>query len=199
MEIKWFFVIIGLFLAFAIISAMYFIVNFALLQQQKYYEDSQKTAVQRFDNSTLVHDFLFKNITDLKKGLDPIIAIVPNATKAHQEQITHYNQTTEDFKRIQQVLQIKLLDHITLQQVNQTVNQIAQYLFNQTSSTDNGTIIVDNTTKPIPPAPTPIPAPTPSPVPAPIIIVNDTENNGTGVIVENITGKGKNSSDTLLR
>jgi hypothetical protein len=184
MEIKWFFVIIGLFLTFAILTGMYFITNFALLQQQKYYEDSQKTAIQRFDNSTLVHDFLFKNITDLKKGLDPILATIKNATEMKRQQQEHYNQTTEDFKRIQQVLQIKLLDHITLQQVNQTVNQIAQYLFNQTtSSTDNGTIIVvDNTTKPIPP--TPIPSP---------IVVND-----SGVIVENITGKN-NSSDTLLR
>jgi hypothetical protein len=112
----------------------------------------------------LVHDFLFKNITDLKKGLDPILATIKNATEMKRQQQEHYNQTTEDFKRIQQVLQIKLLDHITLQQVNQTVNQIAQYLFNQTtSSTDNGTIIVvDNTTKPIPP--TPIPSP---------IVVND--------------------------
>jgi hypothetical protein len=128
MDIKWFFVIIGIFLTFAILAGMYFVTNFALLQQQKYYQDSQKTAIQRFDNSTLVHDFLFRNITDLKKGLDPIIAIIPNATKSHEEQMTHYNQTTEDFKRIQQVLQIKLQDHVTLIQVNQTVNEIKSIL-----------------------------------------------------------------------
>lgn len=165
MEIKWFFVIIGLFLTFAILTGMYFITNFALLQQQKYYEDSKETAIQRFDNSTLVHDFLFKNITDLKKGLDPIIAIIPNATKSHQEQMTHYNQTAQDFKRIQQVLQIKLLDHITLHQVNQTVNQILGIL------TSNGSV------------PTPTPTPSPVPIPAPII------TNDSGIIVENITGK----------
>lgn len=180
MDVKWFFVIIGLFLTFAILTGMYFITNFALLQQQKYYNDVQKTAVQRFDNSTLVHDFLFRNITDLKKGLDPIIAIIPNATKSHQEQMTHYNQTAEDFKRIQQVLQIKLQDHITLIQVNKTVNQIAEFLFNQTTNTGNGSIVIDNATKPLP-DPTPVPAP---------IVINDTKNNETGgIIVENITGK----------
>jgi len=181
MDVKWFFVIIGIFLTFAILTGMYFITNFALLQQQKYYEDSKETAIQRFDNSTVVHNFLFKAINKTTRMLDPLLQQIPNATKSHEEQVTHYNQTAQDFKRIQQVLQIKLQDHITLHQVNQTVNQILGIL------TSNGSV------------PTPTPTPSPVPIPAPIIIVNDTKNNDTGVIVENITGKGKNSSDTLLR
>jgi hypothetical protein len=165
LDIKWFFVIIGIFLTFSILAGMYFITNFALLQQQKYYEDSQKGAIERFDNSTVIHDFLFKNITDLKKGLDPILATVKNATDMRIQQDIHYNQTAQDFKKIKQILEIKLQDHETLKQVNQTVNQILGILSN------NGSV----------------PIPTPLPVPAPI--VDNNTNTEEGIIVENITDK----------
>jgi hypothetical protein len=201
LDIKWFFVIIGIFLTFSILAGMYFITNFALLQQQKYYEDSQKGAIERFDNSTVIHDFLFKNITDLKKGLDPILATVKNATDMRIQQDIHYNQTAEDFKKIQQVLQIKLQDHITLGQVNQTVNQILGILTNNqtTTNTGNGSIIIENTTKPIPIPP--VPSPTPLPVPAPIVN-NDTnkkENDTGGIVIENITDIGNDKGLILLR
>lgn len=176
MDVKWFFVIVGIFLTFAILIGMYFIGTFIVLQQQQ----TQQESSQRFENSTMIHQFLFKNITDLKKGMDPILAIIPNATQAEIDRQIHYNQTAEDFKRIQQVLEIKLQDHITLIQVNNTVNQIADFLFNQTTNTGNGSVIViDNTTKPVPEP----------------IIVNDTDDNNNrdknetgGIIVENITG-----------
>jgi MFS superfamily sulfate permease-like transporter len=201
LDIKWFFVIIGIFLTFAILAGMYFISTFTLLQQQKYYEDSQKGAIERFDNSTVIHDFLFKNITDLKKGLDPILATVKNATDMRIQQDIHYNQTAEDFKKIQQVLQIKLQDHITLGQVNQTVNQILGILTNNqtTTNTGNGSIIIENTTKPIPIPP--VPSPTPLPVPAPIVN-NDTnkkENDTGGIVIENITDIGNDKGLILLR
>jgi len=176
MEIKWFFVIIGLFLTFAILTGMYFITNFALLQQQKYYEDSKETAIQRFDNSTVVHKFLFDNITELridwKNKLAPLLDQIPNATQSRIDQQLHYNQTTQDFQTIKQILKIKLQDHETLLHVNNTVNQIAAFLFNQTISNNNGSIIVDNTTKP---------------VPAPLNNTNKTQDGG--IIIENITGK----------
>lgn len=176
MDVKWFFVIVGIFLTFAILIGMYFIGTFIVLQQQQ----TQQESSQRFENSTMIHQFLFKNITDLKKGMDPILAIIPNATQAEIDRQIHYNQTAEDFKRIQQVLEIKLQDHITLIQINNTVNQIADFLFNQTTNTGNGSVIViDNTTKPVPEP----------------IIINDTDNNNNrdknetgGIIVENITG-----------
>jgi hypothetical protein len=201
LDIKWFFVIIGIFLTFAILAGMYFISTFTLLQQQKYYEDSQKGAIERFDNSTVIHDFLFKNITDLKKGLDPILATVKNATDMRIQQDIHYNQTAEDFKKIQQVLQIKLQDHITLGQMNQTVNQILGILTNNqtTTNTGNGSIIIENTTKPIPIPP--VPSPTPLPVPAPIVN-NDTnkkENDTGGIVIENITDIGNDKGLILLR
>jgi MFS superfamily sulfate permease-like transporter len=201
LDIKWFFVIIGIFLTFAILAGMYFISTFTLLQQQKYYEDSQKGAIERFDNSTVIHDFLFKNITDLKKGLDPILATVKNATDMRIQQDIHYNQTAQDFKKIQQVLQIKLQDHITLGQVNQTVNQILGILTNNqtTTNTGNGSIIIENTTKPIPIPP--VPSPTPLPVPAPIVN-NDTnkkENDTGGIVIENITDIGNDKGLILLR
>jgi MFS superfamily sulfate permease-like transporter len=201
LDIKWFFVIIGIFLTFAILAGMYFISTFTLLQQQKYYEDSQKGAIERFDNSTVIHDFLFKNITDLKKGLDPILATVKNATDMRIQQDIHYNQTAQDFKKIQQVLQIKLQDHITLGQMNQTVNQILGILTNNqtTTNTGNGSIIIENTTKPIPIPP--VPSPTPLPVPAPIVN-NDTnkkENDTGGIVIENITDIGNDKGLILLR
>jgi TolA-binding protein len=190
MDIKWFFVIIGIFLTFAILTGMYFVTNFALLQQQKYYEVNQFQSSDRFNKSQTNHDnqtnTITREISHLNGRLDPILDQVPNATQSKLDQELHYNQTTEDFAKIQQVLQIKLLDHITLIQVNKTVNQIADFLFNQTTNTGNGSIIIDNTTKPLP-------SPTPLPVPAPIIINNDTgkkDNNETGgIIIENITSK----------
>src|SRR6188768_233145 len=43
LEIKWFFVIVGIFLTFAILTGMYFIGTFISMQSQKYYDDSQKS------------------------------------------------------------------------------------------------------------------------------------------------------------
>jgi len=200
LEIKWFFVIVGIFLTFAILTGMYFIGTFISMQSQKYYDDSQKSATTRFDNSTTVHNFLYNAINKTTRMLDPLLEQIPNATKSHEEQITHYNQTTQDFKRIKQVLEIKLQDHITLHQVNNTVNQILGILSNnQTVVTppnpDNGSIIIDNTTKPLP-----VPTPLPSPVPAPITN-NDTdkkENDSGGIIVENITDVSEGGKDKAL-
>ncbi len=187
MEIKWFFVIIGIFLTFAILTGMFFITNFALLQQQKYYEDSQKGAIERFDNSTRIHDFLYKAINKTTSMLDPLLQQIPNATKSHEEQITHYNQTTQDFKSIKRILEIKLQDHITLAQVNQTVNQILGILSNDSSSGSVPT-----------PSPTPVPTPAPTPLPGPIIEDNSTKKNDTGVIVENITKIGNGDGKDLI-
>ena len=167
------------------------------MQSQKYYNDSQKGAIERFDNSTTVHNFLYNAINKTTRMLDPLLEQIPNATKSHEEQMTHYNQTAQDFKRIKQVLEIKLQDHITLSQVNNTVNQILGILGNNqtavtpTPNPDNGSIIIDNTTKPLPPTPAPIP--NPLPVPAPI-----TDNDSGGIIVENITDVSEGGKDKAL-
>lgn len=153
-----------------ILLGIYFIGSYITLQDTK----NQQSALQRFDNSSMVHKYLFDNITGLKKGLDPIIAIIPNATKADQERITHYNQTAEDFKTIKRILEIKLQDHQTLIGMNAMVNEIYNILLN------NGTTNTNTTDKPIP-------VPSPVPVPAPIVN-NKTEDSG-GIIIENITGK----------
>lgn len=127
----------------------------------------------RSDRSTMIHNYLFDNITSLKKTLDPILATVPNATQAEIERDLHYNQTTEDFKKIEQVLEIKLQDHVTLGVLNQSVFNILEIL-NHTSSTDNGTII---------PVPVPVNPSPPAPLPIPPVI-----NNGSVVPVKNLTG-----------
>jgi hypothetical protein len=81
------------------------------------------------------------------------------------------------------------------------VNQILGILTNNqtTTNTGNGSIIIENTTKPIPIPP--VPSPTPLPVPAPIVN-NDTnkkENDTGGIVIENITDIGNDKGLILLR
>ena len=176
MDVKWFFVIVGIFLTFAILLGMYFIGSYLSLQEQQ----SNKSAQNRFDNSSMIHQFLFDNITALKQKLDPILVLVPNATQAEIDRQIHYNQTATDFEKIKQVLEIKLQDHKTLGQVNQTVNEILGIL--QGNSTVNP--IIENVTPP-----NPIPAPGPLPAPS----------NVTDIVIENVTkDNGTASNDTIL-
>jgi hypothetical protein len=146
---------------------MYFIGTF-ISQQAQFNADRQLNNSQiNFNRSIFIHDSLFDNITSLKQKLDPILATVKNATQAEIERQIHYNQTTDDFAKIKQILSIKLLDHITLQQVNDTVNRIEAILQGQSPA------IVSNPVKP------------------------DICNNDTIVpIIENITGK-KNLTNSL--
>lgn len=160
-----------------ILLGIYFIGSYITLQNSK----DQQSALQRFDNSTIVHKYLFDNITGLKRGLDPIIAIIPNASQSRVDQLIHYNQTTQDFKTIKRILEIKLQDHDTLAIINATVNEINDMLKNHTSQASSNVTIITNGTDPIP-LPTPVPAPN-----------NNTDDGG--VIVENITGK----NSTILK
>lgn len=153
MEIKWFFVIFGIVFTAAILLGQLFIGTYI-----------NKLGDARFDNSTVVHKYLFDNITDVKKGLDPILAVIPNATQAEIERQIHYNQTTADFQRIEQVLEIKLQDHVTLGVLNQSVFKILEILNGTGSSTENETII---------------------PIPVPVVVVE--EENVTEPIINNVT------------
>ena len=145
----------------AIIIAIFLIGTFISTQIYQQFLTNQNQSNQRFDNSTVVHDYLFHNITDLKRSLDPIIAQIPNATESKIEQDRHYNQTTEDFKKIEQVLKIKLQDHITLNTLNQSVSKIWEFLNGTAAGKNNGSVIY---------------------VPTPVI------SNGSPVPVENLTG-----------
>lgn len=155
MDVKWFFVAVGIFLTFAILSGMYFIGTF-ISQQAQFNSDRQiNTSQINFNRSVFIHDSLYNNITSLKQKLDPILATVKNASQAEIDRQIHYNQTTEDFGKIKQVLEIKLIDHKTLNQVNQTVNEIKDILTSGSTTTpmvihceSNGTIIpvVENIT-----------------------------------------------------
>ena len=139
-----------------ILLGIYFIGSYVTLQYQK----NQESASQRFDNSTMVHKFLFDNITGLRADwngkLKPILDQVDNATEMRQKQDLHYNQTTQDFETIKQILEIKLQDHETLMDMNTTVNEIYNILTNHTTG---------------------------KPIPAP----NNNTGDG-GIIIENITG-----------
>ena len=150
-----------------ILLGIYFIGSYITLQDKK----NQESALQRFDNSTLVHKFLFDNITELrvdwKNKLAPLLDQIPNATQSRIDQQLHYNQTTQDFETIKRILEIKLQDHETLIGLNATVNEIYNILTNGTAAA-----------KPIP-------------VPAPI----DNNTGDGGIIIENITG----NNSTILR
>ncbi len=129
----------------SILIGIFFIGSFTSTQQYKQFEVNQLSQIERFNNSTTVHKYLFDNITQLKKGLDPILANIPNATEMKIRQDTHYNQTAEDFETIKRLLEIKIEDHNTLGQVNQTVNEILDILKGNEVGNNNGTI------QPVPP------------------------------------------------
>jgi len=170
MDVKWFFVVVGIFLTFAILSGMYFIGTYISTQSYQQAQQQVNKSESNFNRSLFIHENLFNNITDLKKGLDPILAVIPNATQAELDRQIHYNQTAEDFKRIQQVLEIKLQDHDTLIHMNSTIVKILGLLDN---GNNTGDVVIDNQTD----------------KPKPLVVVDDKKKNETGgVIIENITG-----------
>lgn len=149
MEVKWFFVLFGVLFTSTILLGQLFI-GIYLSEQEK---TSQNKAVERFDNSSIVHKFIYDNVTGLRAdwntGLQPLLEQIPNATQSRLDQQIHYNQTAEDFDRIKQVLDIKLQDHVTLGALNQSLVTMAEIL-NGTGSSTNGSLIyipipVDNT------------------------------------------------------
>lgn len=103
------------------------------------YQDAMNTTLNQFytqnNESKVIHDFVFDNITELKKDLDPITNEIKNATQMRVDQEKHYEQAIIHFNE--------------LNVINQTMNKILEIL-NGTSGT-NGTIIpvpipIDNTT-----------------------------------------------------
>ena len=145
----------------AILIGIYFIATFASTQSYEQFKATQAQADQRFERSQLVHGNQTENIVfefrHLNDRLDPILDQIPNATQSEIDRQIHYNQTAEDFKKIAQVLQIKLEDHATLGVMNQSINKILDVL-NKTEGT-NGTIIpvpipvTNGTVQPLPPLP----------------------------------------------
>jgi hypothetical protein len=150
MELKWFFVAIGMFLTFAILTGMYFISLYVAENTNQNTELELNKSSSNFNESLLIHDALYNNITDLKKGLDPIIAIIPNATQTELERQIHFNQTAADFDKIQNILEIKLEDHITVGQVNATVNEILVILKGENTTTASSSTVPCNNETSVP-------------------------------------------------
>lgn len=175
MDVKWFFAIIGIILAFAILSGVYFLTMYVTLKSEQNYENAMnqsKTQFEKqlnqttsnFNRSILIHDVLYNNITDITKGLKPILAVIPNATQSEEERKLHYNQTATDFETIKEIMEIKVQDHETLNYINKSLAVIAG-IENISSSTNTTVIDDDNSTTPI---------------------LSDCDDK---VIIENITGK----------
>lgn len=176
MEIKWFFVIFGILLTGAILLGQLFIGSHLSQQDRVHFQATQNNSDTKFNHSIIIHDFLFDNITDLKKDLDPILDQIPNATQSRLDQDRHYSQAILHFNE--------------LNVMNQTINKILEIL-NKTSST-NGTIIpvpvpvIINVTEPITDnnITKPINPPVPTPIPGPLI------NNTTKPIIDDRGGLG---------
>lgn len=146
----------------AILIGIYFIASYTSTQSYEQFKAARADADQRFEKSQIIHGNQTENVVGefrhLNDRLDPVLDQIPNATQARIEQEIHYNQTTEDFDKIAQVLEIKLQDHVTLGVVNQSVFKILEIL-NKTEGT-NGTII---------PVPVPINNGTVQPFPLPLV------------------------------
>ena len=189
MDVKWFFVIVGIILAFAILVGMFFIgsyislqsdqnadkqiavstdnYNKAMNQSKAQYEKQLNQSMSNFNNSVIIHDALYNNITDITKGLKPILAVIPNATQSELDRQIHYNQTSQDFETIKELMEIKLLDHETLDQINQTVNELAGKNVSSTATPPSNSSIISAC-------------------------------DDTSVIIENITGKEENNLTNKL-
>ena len=157
MEIKWFFVLFGVAFTVAILLGQLFIGTYLSEQDRAHFEANQNNNAERFGNSSLMHKFIYDNVTGLRTDwntdLQPLLEQIPNATQSRLDQEIHYNQTATDFEKIQQVLDLKLVDHETLEKVleikiedhetlgvlNQSLSTIAETL-NNTSGT-NGSFI----------------------------------------------------------
>ena len=149
MELKWFFVIWGFIFVALIAGAIYFIATSISTQSYVQYQAATSRSMENFNRSILIHDALFNNITDLKKGLDPILANIPNATELKIRQDRHYNQTDQDFETIKQILQLKLQDHELLISLNKSLALLAGKNFSGGDIGPNPVIINNGTPVPL--------------------------------------------------
>jgi hypothetical protein len=134
METKTFLILWGAVFTIAILSGMYFVGTFLSTQQFKQFEASQNESSERFTNSVLIHDFLFDNITDLKKSLDPILEQIPDAKQSKIDQDRHYNQSNELDKILRamgnntQIVEQNKQEHDVLLNINKSLEKIVNGL-----------------------------------------------------------------------
>lgn len=110
METKTFLIVLGAIITFVVLGGIWLISNSISEQSKVQYESAMNQSKTQYNEamdittskfnvqsnvSEIIHQYIFDNITDLKKGLDPIIAIIPNATQSHVDQQTHYNQSAD--------------------------------------------------------------------------------------------------------
>ena len=158
MQVKWFFVIWGLIFTGLIIGGIYFIATNISTQSFKQYQAEVNRSETNFNRSILIHDFLFDNITELKKDLDPILEQIPNATQSKIDQDRHYKHDRIEFGIIQNVSNLlqaysngtervdrEIQDHEILLGLNKTINEFL-------NKSDSGTVnpIIINNGKSIP-------------------------------------------------
>lgn len=149
MEVKWFFVIWGFIFTALLAAALYLIASSISTQSYIQFQTAQNRSMDNFNKSVIIHQALFDNITDLKKGFDPILKTIPNATDLRIQQDIHYNQTTEDFDKIKQILELKLQDHDLLISLNKSLAILANNTSSGSGGNGSNPIIINNGT-PVP-------------------------------------------------
>lgn len=156
MEIKWFFVIWGFVFTILIAGSVYFIALNISTQSFTQFQAQQNRSEQNMNQSIIIHDFLFDNITELKKDLDPILDQIPNATQSKLDQDRHYSQDSEEFAVIQNVSKLlqaysngtervdrEIEDHERLLIVDEKLDVMSQSLGSLLKALNNSGTIVE--------------------------------------------------------
>lgn len=145
-----------------LIISIYFIALSISDQSYRQYQAQINKSDTNFNRSVLIHNSLFDNITDLKKGLDPIIAIIPNATEQKERNDIHFNQTAVEYKVLQNVTN----NQQNLTNGQQYITNIVEKILNMIGQNKTIVIVDKNSTngtiQPLPPLPVPAPLPLPN-------------------------------------
>jgi len=155
MDSKTFLILLGSIITIIVLVGIWFIATNISDQSRIQYEAATNRSESYFDRNVLIHENMFDNITDLKRELDPVLDQIDNATELKQRQDRHYNQSFEEQQTLNNVIEMKKIDHTLILQIIDAVN-------NLTNAVNNNPTI-ENVSEPIP-----------NPIPGPIIIENRT-------------------------
>lgn len=147
MHVKWFFATVMIFVVILMLIGQYFIGDMLsrqndenserqMNQSEAHYKEAMNTTLNQFNvqnnQSQVIHEYVFDNLTDLKNSLDPVTAEIKNATQMRIDQENHYSTAIIHFKE--------------LGVMNQTMTKILEVL-NGASSTDKP-FVINNVTQP---------------------------------------------------
>jgi len=160
MEAKWFFVVwISIILVLALV-AVYFIAAGISTQLYNQFQTNLNISSDRFANSSIVHQFILDNNSEILQRLDPVLDEVSNATQMRLDQEQHYNQTDRvmnvtyglekilsGYSNSTERIDREVQDHQLLLSINNSLSSLIGGGNN--GNNNNDTIIINNGT-PVP-------------------------------------------------